>query len=769
MAYLGNAPVVGDSTNSFRLLDDIASFTLTFDATDTAVVSIANDTLSFTNHRFVNGQKVTYTDGGGTAIGGLSDGTSYFIIKVDQNTIKLATNASNAASSTAINLTSGAAGGSHTLNVKFDGVNTKFKATFNNGKKAKISRAAQLSLSINGVVQQPQDTSSPSVGYGVEADSTIVFSTAPVATDVVFGSFIGEVAASFDIEDNTVDNFTGDGSTTIFNLSKEVPSSQDVLVTIDGVTQYPSDGSTTRSYSVIDQALTFVSAPADGAAIQARHIGFAGATTSAVTGLYGRTGNVALISTDDISVQNISGVGATFTSNVNIEGVLTYEDVTNVDSVGLITARSGISVSGGDIKVGSATTLSQDNIFTTGIVTATSFDGSLNASQISSGTVPTARLGSGTASSSTFLRGDSTFQTVNTDLVSDTSPQLGGNLDVNTKNIVFGDSSDGSSDDVLIFGAGSDLKLYHNGSDSIIQGGDPTVLRSNLLLLKNYDNTESYIRMANNGAVELYYDNSKMLETTSAGVTLVGEANFTSQSLKVKNWGLVAAYKGLFHANHGASTAEFIIINNETNTKIGTGSGGDITLEVGGNYEKAIFCDHNGAVELYHDNTKQCETSANGLAFPDGKGIDFSATADGGSGSVDELLDDYEVGTFTATVTGIGGGTNPSFSAQSSSAGYARIGGFVHVYVYLFNVNVSSSGSGTICTISGLPFASGPHYYPGSITHDTLLTGCAGGYVQTNSNSPHFIPIADGTTSGKLPATGNTKYIMFAANYYTTA
>ena len=75
MAYLGNAPVVGDSTNSFRLLDDIASFKVTFDATDTSVVSISGDTLSFTNHRFVTGQKVTYTDGGGTAIGGLTDGT----------------------------------------------------------------------------------------------------------------------------------------------------------------------------------------------------------------------------------------------------------------------------------------------------------------------------------------------------------------------------------------------------------------------------------------------------------------------------------------------------------------------------------------------------------------------------------------------------------------------------------------------------------------------------------------------------------------------
>ena len=143
MPYIGNPLVIGDSTNTFKLLDDIASFTVTFDATDSDVVSIANNTLTFNNHRFVTGQKVTYNDGGGTAIGGLSDG-SYFIIKEDQNTIKLASSASNAAAGTAINLTSGAAGGSHTLNLAFDGVNTKFKATFNNGTKAKISRAAQL-------------------------------------------------------------------------------------------------------------------------------------------------------------------------------------------------------------------------------------------------------------------------------------------------------------------------------------------------------------------------------------------------------------------------------------------------------------------------------------------------------------------------------------------------------------------------------------------------------------------------------------------------
>ena len=74
MAYLGNQPVVGDSANTFKTLDDIASFTLTFDATDTSIVSISGNTLFFRNHRFVNLQRVTYADGGGTAIGGFSWG-----------------------------------------------------------------------------------------------------------------------------------------------------------------------------------------------------------------------------------------------------------------------------------------------------------------------------------------------------------------------------------------------------------------------------------------------------------------------------------------------------------------------------------------------------------------------------------------------------------------------------------------------------------------------------------------------------------------------
>ena len=43
----------------------------------------------------------------------------------------------------------------------------------------------------------------------------------------------------------------------------------------------------------------------------------------------------------------ISGIAATFTGNVSVGGTLTYDDVTNVDSVGLITARNGVHVTAG--------------------------------------------------------------------------------------------------------------------------------------------------------------------------------------------------------------------------------------------------------------------------------------------------------------------------------------------------------------------------------------------------------------------------------------
>ena len=106
MPYIGRNHITGDHTSNFKVLDDISSYTATFNGSSTNVVSTANDTLRILEHRFLQGQRVTYTNGGGGNIGGLTSGTVYYITHDTHNTIKLATSLANANNNVNINLTS---------------------------------------------------------------------------------------------------------------------------------------------------------------------------------------------------------------------------------------------------------------------------------------------------------------------------------------------------------------------------------------------------------------------------------------------------------------------------------------------------------------------------------------------------------------------------------------------------------------------------------------------------------------------------------------
>ena len=178
-----------------------------------------------------------------------------------------------------------------------------------------------------------------------------------------------------------------------------------------------------------------------------------------------------------LTVTNTLAVGGT----VSIGGTLTYEDVTNVDAVGLITARNGI-------VVGSGITLSKDgDIFATGVCTATSFSGS-----------------------------GANLTGIDTDLVSDTSPQLGGDLDSNGNNILLDDS------DEIRFGTDNDLAMSHNGSHGYIinKTGELNV----------YSKAgEAGLVLVPDGTSKLYYDGSKKFETSSAGGTITGTLTATGQ------------------------------------------------------------------------------------------------------------------------------------------------------------------------------------------------------------------------------------------------
>jgi hypothetical protein len=89
-----------------------ASAVISFDGD--ADVDDGGDTISYVGHGFTTGQLVTYTDGGNTVITNLTDGAQYYIIRVNDDVVKLASSAANASAGTAINIT-GTSGAGHKL------------------------------------------------------------------------------------------------------------------------------------------------------------------------------------------------------------------------------------------------------------------------------------------------------------------------------------------------------------------------------------------------------------------------------------------------------------------------------------------------------------------------------------------------------------------------------------------------------------------------------------------------------------------------------
>ena len=198
-------------------------------------------------------------------------------------------------------------------------------------------------------------------------------------------------------------------------------------------------------------------------------------------------------------------------------------------------------------------------------------------------------------------------------------PQLGEDLDTNTKNIKFGDSAShgASGDDTLIFGADDDMRMYHDGSNGFIS-----------------NNTGAFV-----------------IQDSHAGAN-------------------------------------------------------------------AIVIRKGAEVEILHNNALACETSTNGLAFPNGKGIDFSA-AGNTAGMTGELLNDYEEGTWTPEVKGTSGAGTASYNTQVGK--YLKIGNWVYLTWVL---GWSSGSAGGEMRTTGFPF--------------TPATDCTGmGSVMFNNVSIH--------------------------------
>ena len=112
-------------------------------------------------------------------------------------------------------------------------------------------------------------------------------------------------------------------------------------------------------------------------------------------------------------------------------------------------------------------------------------------------------------------------------IVEDTSPQLGADLQSNGNDIVFADN------DKAIFGAGSDLQIHHNANNSVIEdlGTGNLKIKSNGSGI-NFQKGDAALlaTMVTDGAVTLYHNNSAKIATGSTGAVVTGAVNFASNT-----------------------------------------------------------------------------------------------------------------------------------------------------------------------------------------------------------------------------------------------
>jgi len=210
-------------------------------------------------------------------------------------------------------------------------------------------------------------------------------------------------------------------------------------------------------------------------------------------------------------------------------------------------------------------------------------------------------------------------------------------------------------DKKIALGTDNDLQIYHNATDSVIKS-DTNKLRilSDEVLISNNADGEPLAKFNANGNVELYYDDSKKLETNSNGIQVQGRVQvsdsietFTNDTnLKLNSAGSSGQIK--FHIN-GSEKAKFdssgnFSINNDSG-KITLGTGSDLQIYHSGS-DSIIECinDHplwlqsdgairlvkdaaaeyyatfnpDGACELYYDNTKKFETISAGCRVASG-------------------------------------------------------------------------------------------------------------------------------------------------------
>ena len=478
----------------------------------------------------------------------------------------------------------------------FDGNTNTFdlRVGSNNGSAASVSNAAQLIVSIDGVIQKPNTgTSQPSEGFAMVDSNTIVFGSNLTAGAEVFISQIGDEVNIGTPADNTVSTAKlqnlsvteaklGNSAVTRTKLNLVSTSSAAGLeVKGDG----SSDGYLQLNCSQNSHGVKIKSPPHS-------------ASQSYTLTLPSNIVNGQFLTTDangNLSWSAVSSIGG----------------ATGVDFNDNVKARFG---TGNDLQIwhnGSHSILANSTgallnyvngnesaieMYANGSV-ALFYDNSKKLETLSDGVNITGTLkvnGSPIASGGLG------------NVVEDTTPQLGGDLSTNGNNINFGDSGS-TAGDRATFGAANDLQIFHNGTDSYIleDGTGHLNIKTNgpeITLTKTPHETLATFKT--DGSNELYYDGSKKFETASYGCLVTGNLGFTDGDKAVFG---IGSDLQIYHSN-----GDSFITNTDGNLNIFNSTDGWIRLQpVSG--EEGVIAKPNGSVELYYDNSEKLKSQPYGI------------------------------------------------------------------------------------------------------------------------------------------------------------
>ena len=384
---------------------------------------------------------------------------------------------------------------------------------------------------------------------------------------------------------------------------------------------------------------------------------------------------------------------------VDVDPGLGYTSIYNVGPVGVGTTNPlhTLQIGGSPdnpLHFGVGIDSTRGNIRTTGIVTAASFVGSglgitaISADNIATGTLDTARL-PGTFSNLTEVgttnlvsSGIATFNHINVDGHIDLDNASVSGVSTFQQIVVTGIStfqSNVSFGSSAIFG-NNDLQIYHDGNHSQIKDsgtGNLQLLTSNFKVLSP-DGSETYLSADANGAVSLYYDNSKKFEPIGTGVTVTGE-------LKVSDNATVLGVTTLTSLSASDATIGVSTVTTQNATEVLTEK---TVVSAAATFQSTIDAFHidvDGHTELDNLNVSGVSTFAgalnttNGLVANSAQISDLTNTRIVFAGANGELSDDAQL-TFNGTTLDVSSRVNISGDAE------------------LDNVNVS--GATTVTTLN---------------------------------------------------------------------